>query len=81
MNALTHLDERDQDDREDYDDQGDQDKGDQEACENCGVDCDKTRSWQRFCGEKCRKIYHARQHNGVPFIPGIGGKQVENEVG
>ena len=68
VDALTHIDESDQDD------------GDQEACENCGEGYDKTRSWQRFCGEKCRKAFHAKQHNGVPFIPGIGGKQLEYEV-
>ena len=81
VNALTHSDEYDQDDGGEYDqEESDQDDGDQEACENCGEGYDKTRSWQRFCGEKCRKTFHAKQHNGVPFIPGIGGKQLENEV-
>ena len=76
VNALTHIDEHDEHDQ----DESDQDDGDQEACENCGEGYDKTRSWQRFCGEKCRKTFYAKQHNGVPFIPGIGGKQLENEA-
>ncbi|CAH1002616.1 hypothetical protein LEM8419_03488 [Neolewinella maritima] len=77
VNALRHIDEHDQDDGDEYD----QDDGDRDACENCGEGYDKTRSWLRFYGKNRRKTFHAKQHTGVPSIPGIGGKQLENEVG
>ena len=49
-------------------------------CENCGETYDRRRPWQRFCTTNCRRDYHAKKHNGVQYIPGTGGRQLESEA-